>query len=132
MHEGSIAEALLEAAAGELAAQGGGGRITSLRVTVGVLAGVNPDALRFAFEMLAPGGPAAGAELVIDEEPARCRCRGCGGTGEVRDPFAPCPRCGSLEVTIEGGRELLLSSLEVELDDPSPAGTGGEGMRKEE
>jgi hydrogenase nickel incorporation protein HypA/HybF len=85
---------------------------------------VNVEALRFAFSMLAPDSPAAGAELVVEEEPACCRCRECGGSSEVRDPFAPCPRCGGMEVTIEGGRELLLSSLEVEVPEgkePGPA-----------
>ena len=113
MHEASIMEALLETAREEMN-RAGGCRILRIEVTVGVLSGVNAEALRFAFRMLAPGTPAQGAELALREARASCRFGSCGKTSLVDDPFAPCPACGSVEVEIRGGDELLLSSLDVE------------------
>ena len=113
MHEASIVEALLEAARDEML-RAGAERILRLQVTVGALSGVNVEALRFAFDMLAPGTPAEGAELEVVETRALCSCRACGEENPVEDPFSACPACGSVDVRIRGGDELLLSSLEVE------------------
>ncbi len=120
MHEASIVEALLQAAREEMD-RAGGRRILRIEVTVGNLSGVNVDALRFAFEMLAPGTPAAGAELALVETRAVCSCRACGKESPLEDPFGACPACGSVDVRVRGGDELLLSSLEVE------EGMGGTG-----
>ena len=126
MHEASIVEALLEAA-GEEMERAGGTRILRLEVTVGALSGVNVEALRFAFEMLSPGTPAEGAELSVVETRALCSCAVCGKESPVEDPFAACPACGSVDVRIRGGDELLLSSLDVE--DREDA-SGGAGLRR--
>src|SRR5262245_50174965 len=46
-------------------------RIIRLRLRVGALAGVVPEALAFAFEAMKPDTPAAHAELEIERVPAR-------------------------------------------------------------
>lgn len=121
VHEVAIAEALLEEVEREAAAAGACGRVERLRVTVGRLSGVYPEALRFAFEALSAGTRAAGAELEIREVPAFLRCQRCGERTVAEDLFSHCARCGSAEVAVEGGQELLLDSIEVE--EASPAGT---------
>jgi len=114
MHEAAIAADLIAAASAAVAREGARGRIVRLEVTAGRLSGVSVEALRFAFEQLAAGTPAAGAELVVTEPKAACRCASCGAQSETEDLFAPCPVCGSSDVTITGGRELLLQSVDID------------------
>ena len=85
-----------------------------LELAVGRLSGVHCDSLRFAFELLAPGTAAEGAELAIRQPPAVSRCRQCGAASEIVEMVIDCPRCGSPAITIEEGRELLLESIEIE------------------
>jgi hydrogenase nickel incorporation protein HypA/HybF len=114
MHELAIAEALIEQVGTELDRGGQTGAVKRLDLAVGRLSGVHCDCLRFAFELLSPGTPAAGAELSIREPPAISRCRQCGSATEIAEMVIGCPRCGSPEIVIEEGRELLLESIEIE------------------
>ena len=114
MHELAIVEALIEQVGTELDRAGHNAAVKRLELAVGRLSGVHCDSLRFAFELLAPGTPAAGAELSIREPPAISRCRQCGTSAEIAEMVAACPHCGSPEIVIEAGRELLLESIEIE------------------
>jgi hydrogenase nickel incorporation protein HypA/HybF len=85
-----------------------------LDLVIGRLSGVNPDSIRFAFELLGPGTLMERAEICIREPAAVCACRGCGTRSEIDELVALCPRCASHEVAIEGGQELILQSIEVD------------------
>ena len=85
-----------------------------LELAVGWLSGVHCDSLRFAFDLLAPGTPAAGAELAIRQPPAIARCSDCMAMTEIQEMVIECPACGSPAIAIEQGRELLLESIEIE------------------
>ncbi len=114
MHEMSIIEALIEQTRQEVERAGERGRVRRLDLTIGRLSGVSCDSIRFAFELLTPGTPLQEAELHIREPRATCRCHGCGARVEIDDLTLECPRCGGVEVSIEGGRELMLDSIEIE------------------
>jgi len=114
MHELSIAEALIEQVGTELDRAGQNRAVKRLELAVGRLSGVHCDCLRFAFNLLSPGTPAEGAELSIRQPPAISRCRQCGAALEILEMVVDCPQCGSLEIVIEEGRELLLESIEIE------------------
>lgn len=114
MHELSIVDALIEQAQEEVERAGHAGRIRQLDLTIGRLSGVNCDSIRLAFELLSPGTPLEGAQVQIAEPRATCRCHGCHARVEIDELTVTCPRCGSTEVSIEGGRELLLQSIEIE------------------
>ncbi len=118
MHELSIVEALIGQVEREVQRSGHDGSVRRLDLTVGRLAGVCCDSIRFAFELLVPGTPLEAAELRITQTAATMRCRACGVIIEIDDEFAAlradCPGCGSTDVQIEGGRELLLQSIEIE------------------
>lgn len=88
-------------------------RVRCIRVRVGQLAGVVPEALRFAFEALARGTVAEGGGMEIEMVLALCRCKGCKRTFEPADFIFECPGCGGLDVDILRGREMELSQLEV-------------------
>jgi hydrogenase nickel incorporation protein HypA/HybF len=118
MHELSIAQAIVGVAERHAA----GRRVEAVEVRVGALRQVVPDALSFAFELVAEGTPVEGAELRIVEVPARVACRQCGAESRVDEfPFG-CARCGGLDVDVVGGEELHVESLEVVDDEPIAAG----------
>jgi hydrogenase nickel incorporation protein HypA/HybF len=110
MHELAIADAIV-AIAGKHAA---GRRVLAVDVKVGALRQVVPDALEFAFELSVQGSRLEGAELRIESVRARGRCFGCGATSELGEfPFA-CADCGSADLELMGGEELLVESIEVD------------------
>jgi hydrogenase nickel incorporation protein HypA/HybF len=84
--------------------------VTSVRVRVGRLSGVVPDAMRFCFELVTAGTPLAGATLEIEQPEGRGRCRTCGDEFELRDLVLLCP-CGSADVAVVSGRELAVASV---------------------
>ncbi len=112
MHELSIMESVLEMARAR-AAEEKAARIHKIVLRIGDVSGVSLDALTFAFEVLARDTQAAGAELVVERVPARCRCGECDAVYEPTDPLAGCSACGALRGSLIQGRELELSSLEV-------------------
>jgi hydrogenase nickel incorporation protein HypA/HybF len=113
MHEYSIMQSALNQALSE-ARQAGATRVHEIRLRIGVLSGVVPDALQFAFEALTPGTLAEGALLRIEEVPARFWCGKCGREFVSANLYAECPDCGLPSGDLRAGRELELSSMEVD------------------
>jgi hydrogenase nickel incorporation protein HypA/HybF len=115
MHELAIADAVVQIAAEHAR----GRRVTVVRVAAGALRQVVPDALAFAFELVARGTPIEGAALELRTVPARVRCRTCGSESEQDDfPFA-CRACGAFEVEVVAGEELMVEELVLELNPES-------------
>ncbi len=112
MHELSLMENALQIAEDE-ARRSEARRIHRLTLRIGEMSGVLPEALAFAFEALAPGTMAEGAELVLETMPVQCRCRSCGTDFHPATAIYECPACGQVSAQIERGQELELASLEV-------------------
>jgi len=110
MHELSIADALL----GIVLRHADGRRIESVEVKVGHLRQVVPDALTFAWTLVADGTAAQEAELIIEEIPAAGVCRGCGTQSEWDAFPLACRACGSIDVELVRGEELLVDALTME------------------
>ena len=113
MHEIGIANAILETVEAECA-KNGGGQPCRVGVRIGEMSSVNPDALRFAFEIATRGTPRANLKLEIEICPLRYRCLECGATFAVSDFVVECPQCRSAKTECAGGDELQLAYLEVE------------------
>jgi hydrogenase nickel incorporation protein HypA/HybF len=110
MHELSIA-----AAVKEIAERNARGRpVACVDLKVGHLRQVVPASLDFAWDLVTQGTALDGAELRIEYVPARTRCRACGAEAELRDFPARCGACGSMDVDVNGGDELLVEALELE------------------
>jgi hydrogenase nickel incorporation protein HypA/HybF len=107
MHELSIADAVVRIAC----AHADGRRIEIVELKVGHLRQVVPDALAFAFTLVAEGTEAEGAALMMEEVPAAGVCRECGAESELPGFPLACARCGSLDVELVRGEELLVDSL---------------------
>lgn len=113
MHEFPIAQSLIGIIEQEVLPYTGA-KVTRVRVLIGKLSGVMPDALKFAFEAISVGGIAEGASLEIEEVPFRVRCHQCGEVFLVDDPFLTCPNCEGTDVEMVTGRELEIRSIEIE------------------
>ncbi len=129
MHEWAVAEGIVEALV-ERGRKEGAKRITGFRLILGEIQGVEEEALRFALRELSRGTMLEGAEVTVERERGRVGCRGCGfewfpgeGSGEeealhflpdLLPLFLKCPRCGSVDLEIRGGRGIWVSSLEIE------------------
>jgi hydrogenase nickel incorporation protein HypA/HybF len=110
MHELSIAESVL-AIASEHAA---GRPVCRVEVKVGHLRQVVPSALELAFELVAHGTAADGAELAIEEVPAAGVCRACGARSVLAGFPLTCASCGGLDLEVVAGEELYVDSIELE------------------
>jgi hydrogenase nickel incorporation protein HypA/HybF len=113
MHELSIALSMLEQIEEEVGRHNGAA-VLAVRVKVGVLSGVDCDALGFAWEIAREGTKAAGAQLEIERVPLLVHCPMCGTTHSAEVQAIFCPRCITPEQDILCGRELELTSLEID------------------
>ncbi|MBI3644686.1 MAG: hydrogenase maturation nickel metallochaperone HypA [Acidobacteriales bacterium] len=121
MHEMGIANSILEGVGAEVRRRPGS-RPVKVGVRIGELAGVDPDALRFAFEALTLDTPMHGLELDIEFRAPQGRCRECSHEFAIRDFELKCPGCGSTNAECISGDELEFAYLEVEEDEPCAAG----------
>lgn len=87
-------------------------KVTGVRLEIGPLSGVVPDAVRFCFDLACTGTRLEGAWLDIVEPPAVARCRNCGAEFEPDGMILLCP-CGSADVAVLSGRELRVKAVEV-------------------
>lgn len=108
MHELAIAESVVS-----MVLERTEGRVVSVvRLRVGQLAGVVPDALTFSFEVAAAGTALEGSSLEIEMQPAQAHCRSCSDEFALEDALLLCP-CGSADVELLSGRDLAVQSVEV-------------------
>ena len=112
MHEMSIAENLVELIADE-ARKERFHRVRRVRVQLGALGHVEPEALLFCFDVVAKGTVGEGADLDVETVPGVGWCAACRRSVPISQRYDHCPACAShLEMT--SGDELRLSELEVE------------------
>lgn len=110
MHELAITQNIVEICEHHAS----GRRIRSVRVEIGDLSGVVPEAVEFCFEACSRDTLLEGARLVIERVPAKARCRDCAAEQEVASFHAPCAACGGFGMELLSGAELRVRELEVE------------------
>ena len=108
MHELALAQSVVSA----VLERTGDRHVSVVRLRVGRLAGVVPDALSFCFELAAAGTSLDGATLEIEEQHGRAHCRTCAADFDCDDAILLCP-CGSADVDLLSGRDLSVTSVEV-------------------
>ncbi len=109
MHELGLCEAIVDA----IEQHAGDRPVAAVRVRVGRLLHVHPEAFEQSFAVAAAGSVAqdARAELVL--LPVRGRCRRCGEEFDSGEDWIPlCPGCDSVDVEMTAGDELVLESIE--------------------
>lgn len=117
MHELSIIQSVVSAVE-EAVERQGGGHVLTVRLRVGVLAGVVREALEFSYELATVGTLLIGSRLEIEEIPVSIYCHRCdlevalGGVQSLR-----CPYCGELSGDLRHGRELEIRTVEIETEE---------------
>jgi hydrogenase nickel incorporation protein HypA/HybF len=110
MHELAIADSVVSIARRHAR----GRRVTRVDLRVGHMRQVVPSALTFAFELLTQDTELEHAELVIEDVPCAGTCRACGAATPLPDFPLACAACGSLDVEVTEGEELLVDSIDLE------------------
>jgi hydrogenase nickel incorporation protein HypA/HybF len=109
MHEIGLCEGVL----GVTLDAAGGEPVKRVRLRVGRLQGVVPEVFDQAWEIVTDGTAAGGSRVELVDVPVRVRCRSCGqDTDSPEAPFA-CVQCGSPDVEVVGGEELLVEEVEL-------------------
>jgi hydrogenase nickel incorporation protein HypA/HybF len=88
--------------------------VARFTVQVGRLHHVHPEAFEQSIEIAAAGGPAEGAVAELVLVPVRARCRACGAETAADELITSCGACGSMDVELTGGEELVLESVEYQ------------------
>ena len=112
MHEAGLMQNVLEMSF-ENAKAHNAARIEAINIRIGLLAGVVPDALEFAFEAMKQGTIAEKARLNVEYAPVVCWCRGCEKEFKPENFSSICPACGKNDIEIRSGLEMNLISIEV-------------------
>jgi hydrogenase nickel incorporation protein HypA/HybF len=115
MHEMSIAVAVVGQVE-QAASDSGATSVTAVRLQIGELAGVVPDALRFSFGLACSGTVLDGADLLTEHVPGRARCAPCDtewATG--MPPRLCCPVCDRAGELL-AGRELQITGVQWDPD----------------
>lgn len=122
MHELGLCIGIVDA----VQRRAGGRPVARVRVRVGCLHHVHPDAFAQSFAVAAMGTVADGAEAELVEVVALAACRGCGNRFETVAAVPACPRCGSVDLHVTGGDELTLELIEYRA-----AGDAGPAFNRE-
>lgn len=112
MHELSIAENLLMIVQEEIARHSLE-NVLRVKVKVGKLTAVQPEALSFCFECITEETPLKGVTLDIEVLAIRGYCKECKAHFELENPFILCPKCQSWNVRMDGGGELYVDAIET-------------------
>lgn len=113
MHEMALTESLVDLIEDESRKQGFA-RVRVVRLEIGALGCVDPEAIRFCFDVVARGGVVEGARLEIIAVPGEGWCLDCSKTVPVRERFGACPECGGYHVQVTAGEDMRVKELEVD------------------
>ena len=115
MHELSIATALAESLITYM--QQHKVKIIAAHVCCGMLSGIDPEALKFAWEPAVenfPGSSLKQCKLHIRQPLLKHTCKNCNKEFELDSWQIECPQCHSETLQRQSGNEFLLESIEVE------------------
>ncbi len=114
MHELSICETMLRQL-GELCALHGAAGVRNVHLQVGLLAGVEPEALERAFCVARAGSCAATAALSIEIAPVILRCLRCDRQFTNPPKRLRCTGCGAGRMRVVSGDQLLLREVRLRM-----------------
>jgi len=111
MHELSLAEGIIQLLEDQAKTQQFK-RVKQVWLSIGELAGVEPEALTFCLDLVSKDTLADGALFHLVREPGRGWCLACSQTVSLNARFDACPHCGQYQVQVNGGDDMRVSELE--------------------
>jgi len=112
MHELSLLENVREILENHALSQNFG-KVTRVTLEIGKLSCVEPDALRFGFDVVMKDSLAENAELIITELNGLGQCLHCQQQIEMETLYDPCVYCGNPFVKVIQGAEMKIKDLIV-------------------
>jgi hydrogenase nickel incorporation protein HypA/HybF len=113
MHELSFAQQILWQTE-EAAGASGLKKISVIKIVLGELLYLMPEALNFSFQVLKKGTIADEARLLVEYKKALAQCDASNNQYSWLEHGYNCPRCKSQEIRIIQGMEMLIEYVEGE------------------
>jgi len=113
MHEMALAESVIQIVE-ETARKSAAAAVRAVWLEIGRLSHVEPEALRFAFDVVKRNGPAHGARLEIVATEGAAWCMKCSRTVTLGRLGDACPHCGSYQLQVTAGDEMRVKEIEVD------------------
>lgn len=113
MHEVAIASEIKDIVL-EKARQHKAGKVTRIKLIIGELTSVVPEALDFALVSVSAGTLLEGAKVEIKSEKLRGKCGDCGREFRIRDMMYICPKCRGTGIKVLSGKEMIIKSIDME------------------
>lgn len=113
MHELSLAQSVIDLIEGA-ARREQFTRARVVRLEIGALSCVEPEALCLAFECASRGSVAEDARLELLRIDGLGRCRACGHEAFMESLYDPCPSCGEVPLDVLQGTQMRVKDLDVE------------------
>jgi hydrogenase nickel incorporation protein HypA/HybF len=110
MHELSIVMGIIDIARKEVE-KANLHKVETIEIDIGTLAGIEFEALDFAWEMAINNTVLEGAERKINIIQAKAKCVSCGHVFETKSIFDQCPKCSEYFTEIISGRELKVKTI---------------------
>lgn len=87
-------------------------KVTKVTLEIGKLSSIEPEALRFGFDVVMKCSLAEGAELIITDLDGLGHCQQCGQNTAMEVLYDPCSHCGR-PLTVVRGMEMKIKDLVV-------------------
>jgi len=117
MHEVTLAGQIVHMVTKEAQRQKAS-EVIQVTITIGSLMQIEHDSLQFSLDVLKGEYPStARAHFVLVDEPARVHCPRCDAETTVMPWSFVCAACGSTEVVITAGDDLVVTEMEVNEDE---------------
>jgi hydrogenase nickel incorporation protein HypA/HybF len=113
MHEMALAESVIQIVE-DAARREGFRHVRTVRLELGQLSSVEPEAMQFCFDVVARQSLAEGAQLEIVRTPGSAWCMCCSAPASIAAVGDSCPKCGSYQLQVTGGTEMRVRDLEVD------------------
>jgi hydrogenase nickel incorporation protein HypA/HybF len=110
MHELSIVMSIVETAE-EKVKENHAQSVESIDLVIGDLAGVENEALEFAWDSAVKNTVLQSAKRNIIHVPAKAKCLECDCEFEIKELYDECPLCGEHLLQIVQGKELQIKSM---------------------
>ena len=112
MHELGIATEIVNTSI-TTAKENNAKKVLSVSVDIGELAIVNPEQLKFMYEVITEDTILKGSDFIMRMIPAETTCS-CGYAGGVEDKFTcGCPKCG-MTLHVFKGKDIMVTSIEID------------------
>lgn len=114
MHEVALIENMIDQLAQQLTAEQLN-NLSAVHLQIGCRSGVDVSAMRFAFNATRGKHPhlAEKAEINIEVQQAKMKCRNCSHEWLDSDRLPTCPICSNVHCEAEGGTDLMITHVEV-------------------